>query len=878
MPILEHKKIYDDSKKVFKNLTKELDNLIAKEEKLIKTNKDLAESLELVKKTGDGKEAKALTEKTNKLTTSTKKLKDALTAEERVKQQILRANVKLAESRTKAARDLAKVNAELAENRRRNKEAGEEMAKVKKKTSAFSNSMNKLTASIKNVGKQLIGAAGLIGGVLLLGRVLKGAFKIMVEFSKASSGLAAILQKTKKEIKVLTEQAKELGRTTAFTATQVIKLQTELARLGFSINEIRDSTPAILDLGAALRIDLADAAAVAGGIVRAFGLSTKDTKEIVDSMVATMNNSGASFEDYREAVAKSAPIFKAANIDFKTMNLLIGKLADSQIKGTVAGTGLKNLVSKLSNENSKLSKQLGFTVKNSDDLVKAFGLLKTQNIDLTEATELTDERSKAAFLTLIEGVDSADKLSTALNNLDDNARKTAKTMLDNLAGDITIAESAYQGFVQSIADGEGIVSKAMRSLVQDFTDFLGELTKFNEVGIIGKLKLIANAAISLFTTAFLPLAKVLEKLGIDMPRFTVEVDKGAKSLSGLNDELATTKKGLSEADDEVVELTEDQKKLNIELEKQIKAEKKLEAARQKSLDNAIKTSEKNIETTETEAEEELRIQQELDEALLNEEEKYQEEKAIIIDKANLADLEKSAQLAEQKKELLIQAEGAGQQIASNIFAGFQDERIAKIQSDAEAQKKILQQRLDDGLISEQQFSDQIAAIDKKAREDSAKAERRKALFDIAITTAVNIVKAALTPWLIPGIIAAGALQALVVSTKKLNKGEVNLNKVPGSGNSDTFPALLTPGESVINQSATSKSEGLLNMINSGMLTDKNVGGLSSSNSDGLLASLLMQGNKNSDSMLTALSNLGFAYKRDGQWHVRMGDGSKEIFI
>ena len=68
------------------------------------------------------------------------------------------------------------------------------------------------------------------------------------------------------------------------------------------MTEIGNSTPAILDLAAAFGVELADAAMVSGGIIRAFGLDTRETKNVVDSMTATLYNSGAGFEDYREAV------------------------------------------------------------------------------------------------------------------------------------------------------------------------------------------------------------------------------------------------------------------------------------------------------------------------------------------------------------------------------------------------------------------------------------------------------------------------------------------------------------------------------------------------------------------------------------------------
>ena len=387
MPIIKSKDVIEVNQ-----ITKDLEKVRGEIDKLTASNKKLSESLQKVKKSNDGTEAKELIKLTKQLETSTNKLNVSKTEQAKtlvnvkVEQQrvnkenkeaatLANKNISLYQKESIKLNNLRKSYKELAiQNKQNTKERKKMLAnlqkldkQLKKVDASVGQNQRKVGSygkSLRDFSKQMFLSGGIIGAFMALGRVMKDAFKIFTDFSKAGSGLAAIMKKSKNEVKSLTDQAKKLGATTAFTASEVIKLQTELARLGFELNEIKDSTPAILDLAAALGINLADAAQVSGGIVRAFGLSTKDTKEVVDSMVATLNNSGAAFEDYREAVKLSAPIFKAANIDGKTMNLLIGKLADSQIKGSIAGTGLKNLISKLSNENSKLSQELGFTVGN----------------------------------------------------------------------------------------------------------------------------------------------------------------------------------------------------------------------------------------------------------------------------------------------------------------------------------------------------------------------------------------------------------------------------------------------------------------------------------------------------------------------------------
>ena len=102
------------------------------------------------------------------------------------------------------------------------------------------------------------------------------------KFGQSLATLGAITGATTNEMDFFTEQAKELGRTTQFTASQVVELQTELAKLGFTARDIGNAAPAILDLAASLDVGLADAAEFAGSVVRSFGLDTEETSRVVD--------------------------------------------------------------------------------------------------------------------------------------------------------------------------------------------------------------------------------------------------------------------------------------------------------------------------------------------------------------------------------------------------------------------------------------------------------------------------------------------------------------------------------------------------------------------------------------------------------------------
>jgi uncharacterized protein (DUF697 family) len=119
----------------------------------------------------------------------------------------------------------------------------------------------------------------------------------------------------------------------------------------------------------------------------------------------------------------------------------------------------------------------------------------------------------------------------------------------------------------------------------------------------------------------------------------------------------------------------------------------------------------------------------------------------------------------------------------------------------------LEQQKEYELSLEGRTAEQKAAIQRRfdeqileLRREQARKEKALALFNIAVQTAENAIRLfALTvpPGILSAVaIAAGGLQAGVVASAPLpfNKGT---KRVPGVGNTDTVPAILTPGEGVM---------------------------------------------------------------------------------
>ena len=364
-----------------------------------------------------------------------------------------------------------------------------ETGQAKGQITGVNKELDKTTKNAKKTGKGLAGAfgamkQGILGAIPALrafsaALVSTGVGAIVVavgaltstfvkagrkgaEFQRSLSGLEAVSGATTEEMTALSDQAKELGASTAFTASQVVQLQTELAKLGFTTADIQNSTPAILDLAASLEVDLASAAEFAGSVVRSFGLTTEETQRVVDVMALSTASSALNFSALQESLKVAAPTARAVGVSVEKTAALLGVLADTGLKGSIAGTGLSKTFIALNKEGISLEDALS-QVKNSSN-------------QLNTAVELVGVVGAKSLLNLANSGDKIAELEQTFIDAGGAAKDIAETRLDNLAGDTTKLGSAWEGFLLAIEDGDGIINKLQRGAVRLLTKAISNAT------------------------------------------------------------------------------------------------------------------------------------------------------------------------------------------------------------------------------------------------------------------------------------------------------------------------------------------------------------------------------------------------------------------
>ena len=348
----------------------------------------------------------------------------------------------------------------------------------------YRSAFDRLTISVKN----LLSAFGLVQGIYLFVRAIKDAGNIVSNFDTNTTNLANVLGKTKNEIPELIKQAKELGATTAFSANDVLKLQESYARLGFEQQKIIDLTPATINGALALRANADETATLVGAIVKSFqDLESQDAPKIIDELTASTQKSALDFGKLQTAIPIVAGAANSAGIPFTKLLALLGKLSDAGIDASSSATALRNIFIESASQGKSYEEILETIVNKSDQL--------------TASTDEFGKRAAVSGTILANSLKETDKLYNDIAKSQGTADKVANESLKTISGQATLLKSAWEGFILSLDEGDGVMSNLVTKTLKGLTDGLTFATENTDT--------LKNALIILTATYALYNAKVI---------------------------------------------------------------------------------------------------------------------------------------------------------------------------------------------------------------------------------------------------------------------------------------------------------------------------------------------------------------------------------
>ena len=385
--------------------------------------------------------------------------------------------------------------------------------KITLDTSGYDQALDAASSKIQTFASKLksglsiaakAGAAAVSAATTAVGLFAKSSIEAGMSFDAGISKVGAVSGAAAEDLARLRDKALELGSSTKFSATEAANAMNDMAMAGWKTEDMLGGIEGIMHLAAASGKDLASTSDIVTSALTAFGLSASDSGHFADILAVASGNAKTSIEMMGETFKTVAPLAGALGYSADDTALAIGLMTSAGVEASKAGTALGSIFTRLSTDAGAsseslgalgtLTQQLGVEFYNTDGSTRDFmavlmdsreawkGL--TEEEQLNCAATIAGQDAMTGWLSMMTAApEDVEKLASSLKNADGTAQAMAKTMEDNLAGDITKFHSALEGAKILLSDG---LTPELRDFVQFGANAVSALSSaFTDGGLDG---------------------------------------------------------------------------------------------------------------------------------------------------------------------------------------------------------------------------------------------------------------------------------------------------------------------------------------------------------------------------------------------------------
>ncbi len=399
--------------------------------------------------------------------------------------------------------------------------------------SQLQKSLNKATKQVQGFGKGMtnIGKKLTMGVSAPLASIAVASVKTAADFETAMSEVKALSGATGKEFKALENKAKEMGAKTSKTAKESAEALKYMSLAGWDARTSMDALEPVLRLSEAGALDLGRASDLVTDSMSSLGLESKDLQKYLDQVAKTSSKSNTNIDMLMEAMVLAGGTFRNLNVPLAESNALIGILANRGIKGAESGHSLNSIIVNLTKKSGESAKALAALNLSAFDSQGKFKGVANVLKELNEKTKNMTEEQRNMYLTMIGGKTQINTLNALLDGVgkeyddlkgkieasDGSLKKMAKTMQDNLNGQLTRLKSQLEGLAIDLG-------QALLPYIKRFVDFLSKLAdKFKKLSPKTKLVLTILGALGV----------VIPPLVLGLGTLITAIGTVASALSGL---------------------------------------------------------------------------------------------------------------------------------------------------------------------------------------------------------------------------------------------------------------------------------------------------------------------------------------------------------
>ncbi|SNY91406.1 phage tail tape measure protein, TP901 family, core region [Cohaesibacter sp. ES.047] len=271
-------------------------------------------------------------------------------------------------------------------------------------------------------------------------------------FEEAMDSVAAVarIKQNSGDYKELFNLARELGATTSYSAIEAAQGMNFLAMAGMDKASIKAAMADVLNLAKATKTDLAATADISSNILSGFGLAPEEMNRVANVLTATTTRANVDLTMLGESMKYAAPIAKQLGVSLEETAAMAGLLGNVGIQGSMAGTSLRTIYTRLAAPNKRARSALKALKVETKDLKGNLLPVPDLLLKIAKASEgmgsgkraemfkdIVGAEAGSAFASLLDeqGFEVFEKLLKDLKNVKGEAARVATEMGDNWMGD-----------------------------------------------------------------------------------------------------------------------------------------------------------------------------------------------------------------------------------------------------------------------------------------------------------------------------------------------------------------------------------------------------------------------------------------------------------
>lgn len=362
---------------------------------------------------------------------------------------------------------------------------------------------------------KMIGAAGIAAFAIPL--------KLAHEFSRETAKIAGIMSQIPNKMEgfesgsvesfeVASARIKtailDLASSTVFSTQEVSAALKALSQTALTFEQSMLVVPRVLEFAAASDLQVAEAVRTLIGTMKAFGLQIQDTERIMNTLASAAFMTNAEVKDFAASFKYVGPIAAKAGMSIEETAAAIGKLAESGIRGSMAGTTLRRALSRLLAPTGKAAEyldQFNIQVYDLQGNMIPLGDIMTQLQEKIGA--VAGPAEQAGIMMELFGLRAGPGMVALL----DQSSGTLKELIENIEKSNVVSAIAA-GEAESLGGKLKILTDSWKNLVLAMGDATDDVPFFKEA--LGIITYLTNAIRKLIEVSSAAKAVITGGLGL----------------------------------------------------------------------------------------------------------------------------------------------------------------------------------------------------------------------------------------------------------------------------------------------------------------------------------------------------------------------------